>query len=195
MSRNQRRYRESGVRARFRQVNATTGAGGPGFGRPANSPQAMRETMGKDDTDSETGAVRDGADAWSAARYRTHAAFVPALGRDAVALIAVLGRRGIDGTTAIPWFFPTAEAYRRRLRRFAFEVTFIELFPRPTPLPGEMSGWLETLAAPVFGVLPPGERAAARDEAVALLCPALCDESGRWTADYVRLRFAAHRNS
>ena len=32
---------------------------------------------------------------------------------------------------------------------------------------------------------------AALDEAIDLLRPALCDSNGRWTADYVRLRFAA----
>ena len=55
--------------------------------------------------------------------------------------------------------------------------------------------WLETLAAPLLAKLPPADRTAARDEAVALLRPALCDEAGRWTADYVRLRFAARRSS
>lgn len=109
------------------------------------------------------------------------------------ALVAVLGRRGIDGAAAIPWFFPTAEAYRQRLQRQGFEVDYATLFARPTPLPGDMGAWLETLAAPVLGALPPDERAAARDEAVTLLRPALCDEAGQWTADYVRLRFAARR--
>ncbi len=111
-----------------------------------------------------------------------------------VALLAVLGRRGIDGEAANRWFFPSAEGYRRRLERHGFTVKFIELFPRPTPLPGEMAGWLDTLAAPFLGAVPADQRAAARDEAVALLRPALCDDTGRWTADYVRLRFAAERN-
>ena len=111
-----------------------------------------------------------------------------------VALTAVLERRGVDPRTAIPWFFPTPEAYRQRLERQDFAVRFIASIPRPTPLPGGMDGWLETLAAPVLGALPPDERVAARDEAVALLRPALCDELGQWTADYVRLRFAARRD-
>ncbi len=110
-----------------------------------------------------------------------------------VALTAILGRRGIDPGLAIPWYFPTASAYRRQLERRGFAVNEIELFPRPTPLPGGMDGWLETLAAPVLARLPENERRAARDEAVDLLRPALCDERGRWTVDYVRLRFAARR--
>lgn len=112
-----------------------------------------------------------------------------------VALIAVLERRGLDARTAIPWFFPTPEAYRQRLERQDFAVGFIASIPRPTPLPGGMDGWLETLAASVLDALPPGERIAARDEAVSLLRPVLRDELGQWTADYVRLRFAARRDA
>jgi len=112
-----------------------------------------------------------------------------------VALTAVLHRRGVDAGADIPWFFPTATAYRRRLERLGFVVPQITLFPRPTPLPGGMEDWLETLAAPVLARLPAAERVAARDEAVSLLRPVLCDESGKWTADYVRLRFAAERRS
>ena len=54
-----------------------------------------------------------------------------------------------------------------------------------------MAGWLGTFADPFFTRLPEAERPAALDEAVALLRPVLCDSRGRWTADYVRLRFAA----
>ena len=56
-----------------------------------------------------------------------------------------------------------------------------------------MAGWLDTFAEPFLGRLPPGERAAAREEVLALLAPALRDDRGRWTADYVRLRFIARR--
>jgi hypothetical protein len=54
-----------------------------------------------------------------------------------------------------------------------------------------MAGWLDTFAESFFGRLPAEQRGAARDEVLALLAPYLCDERGRWTADYVRLRFAA----
>ncbi len=111
-----------------------------------------------------------------------------------VALGAVLAGRGLGPGDALPWFFPTAEEYRDRLERHGFSVSAIELFPRPTPLPGGMEDWLETLAAPVLSKLPLADRAATRDETVALLRPALCDGDGRWTADYVRLRFAAQRS-
>jgi trans-aconitate methyltransferase len=108
-----------------------------------------------------------------------------------VAILAVLQRRGIDGRKAHPWFFPTAEAYAARLAAAGLEVKESRLIPRPTPLPTGIAGWLETFSAPFLGRLPEGERQAARDEVVELLRPALCDERGNWTADYIRLRFKA----
>ncbi|MGH6914384.1 MAG: class I SAM-dependent methyltransferase [Geminicoccales bacterium] len=108
-----------------------------------------------------------------------------------VALVAVLERRGIDGQGAIPWYFPTPEAYAARLEAAGFTVESIALIPRPTPLPTDMAGWLDTFAKSFFARLAPAERQAAHDEVIGLLRPCLCDEQGRWTADYVRLRFAA----
>ena len=109
-----------------------------------------------------------------------------------VALVATLVRRGHDGAAAIPWYFPTAEAYRAKLEHHGFAVDRIELIPRPTPLPTDMAGWLDTFAENFFGRLEPNEKTEARAEVLALLRPCLCDDDGRWTADYVRLRFAAH---
>ena len=54
-----------------------------------------------------------------------------------------------------------------------------------------MAGWLETFGAPYFQRLAVEQRIAARDEVIAMLRPVLCDEQGRWTADYMRLRFLA----
>jgi SAM-dependent methyltransferase len=107
------------------------------------------------------------------------------------ALLAVLARRGSDGEALIPWYFPTPAAWRSRLEAHGFTVTSIELIPRPTPLPTDMGGWLDTFAANFLRALPAPDRAAARDETIALLRPSLMDEAGRWTADYVRLRFSA----
>ena len=53
---------------------------------------------------------------------------------------------GLDAAAYDPWFFPTAEDYRGRLERHGFAVDSIALFPRPTPLPGDVTGWLETFA-------------------------------------------------
>jgi SAM-dependent methyltransferase len=109
-----------------------------------------------------------------------------------VAIVAVMARYGIDVRPIIPWYFPTADDYRARLVRSGFIVDYIELIPRPTPLPTNMAGWLEVFAASFFALLPVEQRAAARDEVIEMLRLVLCDEQGRWTGDYIRLRFAAH---
>jgi trans-aconitate methyltransferase len=111
-----------------------------------------------------------------------------------VALRAVLQRSGVDAGSAVPaWYFPPADLYREKLEAHGFEVRSIDLIPRPTLLPGDIADWLDTFAAHWLAVLPEAGRAAARAEAADLLRPVLCDERGRWTADYVRLRFAAVR--
>lgn len=110
------------------------------------------------------------------------------------ALIAALNRRGIDGQAADPWYFPTDVEYRARLETRGFRVDSIALIPRPTPLPGDITGWLQTFAESFTSVLPESERAAFLSEVQADLKPKLCAD-GRWTADYVRLRFAAHKVS
>ena len=109
------------------------------------------------------------------------------------ALIAALDRRGIDGTAFDPWLFSTAEAYRARLERAGFEVDSIAVFPRPTPLPGDIVAWLETFAQAFTHALPDADRSDYLAEVRDALRPALCDAAGAWTADYTRLRFAAHR--
>jgi len=108
------------------------------------------------------------------------------------ALIAVLARRGIDGAARSPWYYPTVDEYREQLEAGGFVVDSIALIPRPTPLPTGMEGWLQTFTDSFFRPLAPADRAAATREVVDLLRPSLCDSRGRWTADYVRLRFAAH---
>jgi SAM-dependent methyltransferase len=108
------------------------------------------------------------------------------------ALIEELGRRGFDGHAANPWYFPTAEDYAGRLAAAGFDVRYIALIPRPTPLPGDVLGWLTTFAGCFTAVLPERDRADYLECVRERLKPELCDSTGQWTADYVRLRFAAH---
>jgi SAM-dependent methyltransferase len=115
--------------------------------------------------------------------------------KDPAAVIAGVARalvpRGIDGSELTPWYFPTAAAYRRLLEAGGFAVETIALHSRPTLLPTDMAGWLRTFANPFFAPLDVADRAATLEEMLALLRPVLRDDGGRWTADYVRLRFAA----
>jgi len=108
-----------------------------------------------------------------------------------VALCGTLENYGVKAAAIIPWYFPSLEEYRERLERAGFQVQYIELIPRPTPLPTGMRGWLETFAIPFISSVPEDKRAAFLDDVAERLRPALCDASGQWTADYVRLRFLA----
>ena len=110
------------------------------------------------------------------------------------ALLAALVRRGIYGAALIPWYFPTPEDYADRLRRCGFAVQTMLHFPRPPPLPGDIRDWLTTFAGPFLGTIENNAQEAIKSEAVQLLRPSLCDEQGRWTVDYVRLRFSAVLN-
>ena len=109
------------------------------------------------------------------------------------ALIAALARRGIDGELLNPWYFPTVEDYKARLERGGFNVSYIALIPRPTPLPTEINGWLETFAQSFMAPLKGSDRAAYIAEVREALRPELCDAQGKWFADYMRLRFAADK--
>jgi SAM-dependent methyltransferase len=107
------------------------------------------------------------------------------------ALVAALERRGLDGRRASPWYFPTDVEYRGRLERRGFRVDWIALIPRPTPLPGDVTGWLETFAESFTALVPAAQRPAFLAEVQEALRPALANAEGRWTADYIRLRVAA----
>lgn len=109
------------------------------------------------------------------------------------ALHTALRRRGIDPLPIDPWYYPSAEEYSQLLRSFGFKVTYIELIPRPTRLPGDILGWLEVFAQPFIKATTSRDRERyvidVRDE----LKQTLQDSAGDWYADYVRLRFKALR--
>lgn len=111
-----------------------------------------------------------------------------------VAIAAVLARRGVDASRYNPWCFPSAEAYRAKLGAAGFTVDDIEIIPRPTHLTGGIESWLDAFCEPFFGMVPQGDRLAAKAEVIDLLRPVLVAEDGRWIADYVRLRFRAIRS-
>jgi trans-aconitate methyltransferase len=113
-----------------------------------------------------------------------------------VGLCATLERHGVaDAASLLPWYFPTAEEYSKRLIAGGFHVQEIKVIPRPTLLPTGMRGWLETFAVPFIRSVPAEERDNFLDDVTELLRPALCDTSGNWVADYVRLRFLAFKKT
>ena len=106
-----------------------------------------------------------------------------------VAMRAVLGHHRIPYQRH--WYYPTPGAYKALLERHGLTVELTTLFPRPTPLPTGMIGWLHTFANAALAPVPSDQRATVEHEIVELLRPSLCDEAGNWTADYVRLQVIA----
>ena len=107
------------------------------------------------------------------------------------ALVQALNRRGFDGEARIPWYFPTPGEYATKLECAGFRVDSIALIPRPTPLPGDIVGYLETFALNFFQGFSDEARSDLLQEVRMVLEPQLRDANGTWIADYVRLRFAA----
>jgi trans-aconitate methyltransferase len=110
------------------------------------------------------------------------------------ALESALARRGIDAAPLNPWYFADDDEYRGRLEKQGFTVNTIALIPRPTPLPGDIAGWLQTFAQSFTAALPLAEREDFLREVADLCRPKLCNADGNWVADYVRLRFSATKS-
>jgi trans-aconitate methyltransferase len=110
-----------------------------------------------------------------------------------LALIDAANRRGLDGPALDPWFFPTEAVYRTLLEAHGFTVRAIALFARPTPLPGDITDWLETFAQPFLGAVAADDRRAFLQDVRGAVQPALFNASSGWTADYIRLRFDARK--
>jgi SAM-dependent methyltransferase len=108
-----------------------------------------------------------------------------------VALHAALENVGADAARLDPWTFTSVPVMRGLLEDAGFAVESLDWFARPTPLPTDIRGWLLTFAQSFVTELTEEQSEAVLDEAERLLAVALRDEAGAWTADYVRLRFAA----
>ena len=76
-------------------------------------------------------------------RLRTAGGVVVAIDSSPEQVWAALERgldaRIIDVATVDPWYFPTAAQYQDQLESRGFRVDSIQLFPRPTPLPGDIT--------------------------------------------------------
>jgi SAM-dependent methyltransferase len=104
------------------------------------------------------------------------------------ALNAELAQRGLVALSQ--WYFPSAGEYASRLERAGFHVEFIAHFDRPTPLPGDVTAWLETFGGNFLAAVPREQRSDFLASVRARLAPL---QRERWVLDYVRLRFRAHK--
>lgn len=109
------------------------------------------------------------------------------------AMRAVARRHDGDPGLVYPWYFPTPDAYAARLEEAGFVVDRMNHFARPTPLPTGIRGWLGVFCQPFFDQF--GDRRdRVIDDVVDAIETSLKLPDGTWIADYVRLRFAAHRS-
>jgi trans-aconitate methyltransferase len=108
------------------------------------------------------------------------------------ALQIALAERGINLADVNPWYFPTPDEYRTLLEAEGFRVDYIELIPRPTPLPTDILGWLAVFANSFTKLFPENEQEAFLKQVMTLTAPNLQQPDGSWSVDYVRLRFAAY---
>ncbi|KAG9289470.1 hypothetical protein G9A89_008031 [Geosiphon pyriformis] len=108
------------------------------------------------------------------------------------ALIAALNKRGFDGKSFSPWYFPTPESYSKLLIKETFHVKFINLIPRPTELPTSLSGWIETFGFAFLAPLSIEQREEVKRE-VEEMCRVVAykETEEKWVIGYVRLRFVA----
>jgi trans-aconitate methyltransferase len=92
-------------------------------------------------------------------------------------------------------YFPTIGTYTALLEAQGFEVSFAQLFDRPTALEGEdgMENWIRQFKWFYFEALEPKLQVNALREAVEELRPALYRD-GQWYADYRRLRVVATKS-
>ncbi len=112
-----------------------------------------------------------------------------------VAVRAVLVARGYRVPSVEENYYPTAPEFRAALEAGGLVVDGCTIVPRPTPIATGMSAWLQTFRGAFIDAagVPPEKRQQVIEDTRAMLRPILADASGNWTADYVRLRFAAHK--
>ena len=107
------------------------------------------------------------------------------------ALVAALNARGLDGAARMPWFFPTPAEYAAKLEAQGFRGRQHRPGAAADAAAHRHARLARHLRQPAARRRRGAARAAILDEVEALLAPSLRDQSGNWSADYVRLRFAA----
>ncbi|MBF0251363.1 MAG: class I SAM-dependent methyltransferase [Alphaproteobacteria bacterium] len=106
-----------------------------------------------------------------------------------MALYNALMARGLDPVLYDPWSYLGDSSAAKMLERAGFEVRSCSLLHRPTELPGDLGGWLETFAGSFMGALPQKFHRQVIEEVTDALRPTMFDPHNKWIADYVRLRF------
>ena len=97
------------------------------------------------------------------------------------------------GPFSMPWYFPSTEEYRKLLEQAGFQVNYIELIPRPTPLKSGLEKWLEIFAEGITRGLGKEQKSKFLSATAEKLRNILYTDQAGWVADYVRLRVEARK--
>ena len=109
------------------------------------------------------------------------------------AISSVFAENPSWGQYTSPWFFPSDSEYRALLEQHGFVVEQIELIDRPTPLNAGISEWLRIFAEHATAQLTAEQKESFLSQVEERVKKALYSEEDGWVADYVRLRFRAHK--
>jgi trans-aconitate methyltransferase len=101
----------------------------------------------------------------------------------------------LPGPAPNPWYYPSVAEYSGVLELHGLEVTYANLFDRPTPLEDGDRGlrnWLEMFGGSLLDKLSPDNRERALATVEQESRPALLRD-GHWVMDYRRLRVVARK--
>lgn len=91
-----------------------------------------------------------------------------------------------------PWYFPTVDAYRSLLSAGGFNVSYITLFDRLTPLKGHIQDWIQTFGQSFLNNTTGAQQQRILDRVAHTVKDTLLVD-GIWHVDYVRLRLKAFK--
>jgi len=89
-----------------------------------------------------------------------------------------------------PWYFPSVQEYKALLEAEGFNIEYIEIIPRPTPM-DDISNWLDIFANGVTSHLTQEQFSIFKKETTEILKTKIYSEEEGWMLDYKRLRVKA----
>ena len=107
------------------------------------------------------------------------------------ALQAISTELGGDPDLAFPFYAPTEAEFVKLLTDEGFSIERSATVPRLTRLPTHIWNWIGSIFDPFFNQFDKPTSDLAREGVLKLLHPALCDHSGNWHLDHLRLRVIA----
>ncbi|MDO4988425.1 MAG: methyltransferase domain-containing protein [Synergistes sp.] len=106
-----------------------------------------------------------------------------------------LSKRGIDYKSRNPWKFPEVGTLTGILASNGFQVKSMARFDSPVHLENGLRGWLEDFSKLHTEGFSDAEREAFYKDVEDYCRPMLWSKENGWTADYVRLRFLAVKDT